>query len=67
MNAEYIVDASGAFINPAELNRVADATGFLTPPSVIHALRRAALEISRERGLKDQLSAQLDAAMGDGA
>jgi hypothetical protein len=58
---EYTQDENGAYINPAELNRIADMSGFSVLPSVVHALRRAALEISRERGRIDSLQAVIDA------
>lgn len=53
-----IPDASGAFINPAELRQFAN----LSPASLFAlVLLRAAKEIERQRNYIDQLQAIIDA------
>lgn len=60
MNDEEIKpNERGEYINPDELNRIArDSPGVF--PGAREALKRAALEITRQRSQIDILHAQLD-------
>jgi len=52
MSDDFKPDASGAYINPAELNKIAQEAPGISPPAR-EALRRAALEITRQRNCID--------------